>query len=884
MKFQHLAPIMLSLVLLLVSTGTVQAETLGTEFTYQGRLTEDGNPVNQACDFQFGLYDAVTAGSQVGTTQTKTNVSVGNGLFSVPLDFGANAFTGDARWLDVTVRCPAGSGNYTALTPRQKLTATPYALNSSTAPWAGLTGIPSGFSDNTDDNTTYTAGTGLTLTGTVFTANTGDVQQRITGTCAVGSSIRIVSADGTVTCETDTDATYSAGSGFTLSGTVFSANTLVLQSRVTGTCAAGSSIRVITGDGTVTCETDDDTTYTAGSGLTLTSTTFAVNTGDIQQRVTGTCAAGNSIRVISADGTVACEPDTDTDTDTTYTAGSGLTLTSTTFAINTGDIQQRVTGTCAAGNSIRVISADGTVACEADTTAGLSTATLSTGSTLSVGTEYHADTATAAFTATLPSAPVDGSHIRIVDVKGTFDTNNLTVSRGGSDTIEGSTSVLLSSENGVFDFHYDSGTTRWSLAEHNTPAPVTLHQARMERSTAQSIPNGTNTKVVFDAEDFDTGGIADPSTGTVTITQAGRYLLNGSVCFSSAFNVQAQIWVGSTTVTRQFLAESASAVGVAWCANVTAVQDLSVNDTVNLYAYQGSGASRNTDTGNGDDPFLEVIQLPTAVLTNVAQAVEYVYVQLAGAQTSNVAAGDHVKFDTVVESSGTSVTLDTSTTYTTTAGAASIGRFTLKGGKTYRLDAGIPWADDTESRFKWFDATNSADISGSTIHVETSSTSTGVGCGCAIFTATSDTLVELRVTANDGVAQFGHTTDKLYPSAIIQTIADGTQVTQFTAATSSAAGTSGFIPKPESGDQGALLLGNSDWTDPATELFVDTSNNRVGIGTNTPNASSLLELSSTTGGLLVPRMTTTQRDAISSPATGLMVYSLQHHNRRVQLL
>lgn len=38
-------------------------------------------------------------------------------------------------------------------------------------------------------------------------------------------------------------------------------------------------------------------------------------------------------------------------------------------------------------------------------------------------------------------------------------------------------------------------------------------------------------------------------------------------------------------------------------------------------------------------------------------------------------------------------------------------------------------------------------------------------------------------------------------------------------------------------------------------------------------ASALLELKSTTKGLLIPRMTGTQRDAISSPATGLVIYN-----------
>jgi hypothetical protein len=47
---------------------------------------------------------------------------------------------------------------------------------------------------------------------------------------------------------------------------------------------------------------------------------------------------------------------------------------------------------------------------------------------------------------------------------------------------------------------------------------------------------------------------------------------------------------------------------------------------------------------------------------------------------------------------------------------------------------------------------------------------------------------------------------------------------------------------------------------------------QVGIGTATPDASSALDITSTTKGLLIPRMTETQRDAITSAATGLMIY------------
>lgn len=46
----------------------------------------------------------------------------------------------------------------------------------------------------------------------------------------------------------------------------------------------------------------------------------------------------------------------------------------------------------------------------------------------------------------------------------------------------------------------------------------------------------------------------------------------------------------------------------------------------------------------------------------------------------------------------------------------------------------------------------------------------------------------------------------------------------------------------------------------------------VGIGTNSPHPSALLELNENSKGLLIPRMTQAQRNAISSPAEGLMVY------------
>src|ERR1043166_4770665 len=64
-----------------------------------------------------------------------------------------------------------------------------------------------------------------------------------------------------------------------------------------------------------------------------------------------------------------------------------------------------------------------------------------------------------------------------------------------------------------------------------------------------------------------------------------------------------------------------------------------------------------------------------------------------------------------------------------------------------------------------------------------------------------------------------------------------------------------------------FVLSNSNY---AQNTF--PSNGSAGIGTTTPDASSILEMKSTTQGILIPRMTQAQRNAIPSPATGLMIY------------
>ena len=55
-------------------------------------------------------------------------------------------------------------------------------------------------------------------------------------------------------------------------------------------------------------------------------------------------------------------------------------------------------------------------------------------------------------------------------------------------------------------------------------------------------------------------------------------------------------------------------------------------------------------------------------------------------------------------------------------------------------------------------------------------------------------------------------------------------------------------------------------------LITFSANAQLGVGTATPNASAQLDVTSTTKGFLLPRMTQAQRTAISSPVEGLLVY------------
>lgn len=104
------------------------ASPAGTAFTYQGRLSENGQPANGVYDLEFKLYGGPNQlYFVIGSPVVMEDVQVTNGLFTVKLDFGSH-FNGLSRWLGVGVRPGSNTGAYTLLATRQELTPAPYAV------------------------------------------------------------------------------------------------------------------------------------------------------------------------------------------------------------------------------------------------------------------------------------------------------------------------------------------------------------------------------------------------------------------------------------------------------------------------------------------------------------------------------------------------------------------------------------------------------------------------------------------------------------------------------------------------------------------------------------------------------------------------------------
>jgi len=252
----------------------------------------------------------------------------------------------------------------------------------------------------TDTNTTYSAGTGLALAGTTFSLDAGlnnltdttitspaaghvliyDNTNSIFENAALtaGTNITITNADGSITI----DASDSQTDSFKTIAVSGQNNVVADSATDTLTLAAGSNVTITTNDSTDTitfAATDTNTTYSAGTGLSLSGTTFALDSGinnltdvNITSAAAGNVliydatnsyfenallTAGSNVTITNADGAITIAA---TDTNTTYTAGSGLTLSGTEFSLTNDSVT--IGGTAVAlGGSLTATSSSLTI-------------------------------------------------------------------------------------------------------------------------------------------------------------------------------------------------------------------------------------------------------------------------------------------------------------------------------------------------------------------------------------------------------------------------------------------------------------------------------------------------------------------------------------------
>src|SRR5262245_59787709 len=84
---------------LLASADATHAQSTG--FTYQGRLTENGQLATGVYDFRFAIFESLSSGTQIGESITNYAVGVSNGGFVTTLDFGPTPWDGSNRWLEI---------------------------------------------------------------------------------------------------------------------------------------------------------------------------------------------------------------------------------------------------------------------------------------------------------------------------------------------------------------------------------------------------------------------------------------------------------------------------------------------------------------------------------------------------------------------------------------------------------------------------------------------------------------------------------------------------------------------------------------------------------------------------------------------------------------
>lgn len=260
--------------LFIVIATAALAQNVPQQVALTARLSNAGAPLSGSHTLVLRLYENATGGTEVWNESTLATAEAG----VVSLTLGSQSplnpsiLDGRALFLEVSV-------DGQALAPRLPVVSVPYAVRASLAASAATLGNlgPADVARANHDHAGAYLPVGASLA------------------CSGTDKVSAVLPNGSVVCSTDTGASYSAGTGLTLTGSTFSASFagsgaastvarsdhahagVYLPLGATLTCTGTQKVTGLSTTGAVVCGADLDTSPGAGAGLTLSGANYAVS-------------------------------------------------------------------------------------------------------------------------------------------------------------------------------------------------------------------------------------------------------------------------------------------------------------------------------------------------------------------------------------------------------------------------------------------------------------------------------------------------------------------------------------------------------------------------------------------------------------------------------
>jgi len=697
---------------------------------------------------------------------------------------------------------------------------------------------------------TYSAGTGLSLSGTTFSAQNTVANwnaNKLSGTnisTTTPTNKQILKYNSTSTQwepAADSTTAYSAGTGLSLAGTTFSAQNTVANwnaNKLSGTnisTATPTNKQILKYNSTTTKwepAADSTTTYSAGTGLSLSGTTFSAqntvanwNANKLSGSSISTTTPTNK-QILKYNSTTAqWEPAADSTT--TYSAGTGLSLSGTTFSAQNTIANWNANKL--SGNSISTTTptnkqilkynsttaqwepaADSTTTYSAGTGISLSGTTINSSWTTSGSNIYNNNAGGVGMGITTPNSSA------ILDLtstaKGMLMPRMTSVQRNAiSSPAKG---LMVFDNDSGYVFFYNSG---WKGVKSSTSTP--------------SYWNSTKDEITF-SNSSDSLGLGK--------TPAYKLDVKGPVNADS-------VMIGGATI-------------------------LNVKGTANTYIGQGTG---NNASGSN----------------NVSTGFDAGFSNSSGFQ--NTYLGSHSGYSNTTGNVNVFVGAMAGNNNITGGGNTFLGTYAASVNQTGNNNTSVGEGSGADI------GSNNNTLLGSYADVFDSTINNSVAIGFNAVVAQSNSMVLGGTGANQVNVGIGNTTPDNSALLDLTSTSQGMLMPRMTSVQRNA------ISSPAKGlmvfdnDSGYAFFYNNNWrgvkssaaSSPVAGTGITLSGNTInstwttsgssihnnnaggiGIGITTPGTGAVVDITSTSKGFLMPRMTSSQRGVISSPSKGLMVF------------